>query len=153
MNLTNLSKLFLAFVVIVICYIIVYIFSLLIGQQLLYTSKEGFDVENVNDFDPTVQEQSTFVNFSLNPRPVANAVPFPVYAWQENRSKHLWKPFKDGKFKPMPDLQSTLNNDESFVNWKGYDSRYYCNAENFCKQFPEYELCPNGWQSQLPDAI
>ena len=94
MNFTNLSKLFLAFVAIIICYIIVYIFSLLINQQLLYTNKEGFGVENVGDFDPTLQEQSPFINFSLNQRPVANAVPFPVYSWQENRSWR-WKRTKE----------------------------------------------------------
>ena len=155
-------RLFIVSIIVVVMYFVVYIISQLFSesQKLKINSrnfKEHFSAYTATPYDPqdhinVIGLKGENVNFSLNPKPVASEKPFPVYEWQKQREKNIWKPVKYSADKDPAHNLDTLNLDknEKFVTWKGYDTRFFCNMNNFCKEFPDYELCPHLPPSSKP---
>jgi len=149
-------RLFIVFIIMIVMYFVVYIVSQIFTESRKFNMNgiEHFTAYTAMPYDPQDHMKDPLnsrglkgenINFSLTPKPVASEKPFPVYEWQKHRDNDIWKPVQYHSVNdPAHNLDTNnLNKNEKFVTWKGYDTRFFCNMDEFCKQFPDYELCPH----------
>jgi hypothetical protein len=101
------------------------------------------------------QEASSFINFNLTTKPVANYAPYPIYTWWKYHDE--WNKYKTcNQYRCQSPCFNECNArayykaslmDQSKVDFDNSHKQcvYFNNASKYCFLNPHDERCPNNW--------